>query len=63
MRSDLIAMTPKEIQRLEVLQRLAAGVIRQRQAAAELKISAHAIKEAPPLERRTPLFSPSGSRL
>jgi len=46
MRSDLIAMTPKEIQRLEVLQRLAAGVIRQREAAADLRLSVRQVKRA-----------------
>jgi transposase len=46
MRSDLIAMTPKEIRRLEVLQRLAAGTIRQKQAAGELGLSIRQVKRA-----------------
>lgn len=46
MRSDLIAMTPNELRRLEVLGRLQAGVIRQAAAAVELGISVRQIKRA-----------------
>jgi transposase len=46
MRSDLIAMSPKEVHRLEVIQRLVTGSIRQRQAAAELGLSIRQVKRA-----------------
>jgi transposase len=46
MRSDLTAMTPKEIHRLEVLQRLEGRLIRQADAARELGISIRQVKRA-----------------
>jgi predicted DNA-binding protein (UPF0251 family) len=44
MRSDLIAMSPKEIGRLECLQLLAQGTIRQAEAARKLGLTVRQIK-------------------
>jgi transposase len=46
MRSDLTVMTPREIQRLEAVQRLEGGLIGQAAAARELGISIRQVKRA-----------------